>query len=151
MPNPTIRRATEADLPIIGKFLLAESMPLFDYEQYLDTFWVLDADAEVTGCIGLEIYGASALLRSIVVSPATRGTGDGHKLTSHWLDEARSRDACTAYLFTMDKAPFFSRYGFERCEMDDFDADARRTTQYTALQQAPAEFVKLITPMRLTL
>jgi N-acetylglutamate synthase-like GNAT family acetyltransferase len=151
MSNPTIRRAIEADLPVIGKLLQAEGMPLFDYEEYLDTFWVLDTGSEVTGCIGLEIYGSSALLRSIVVAPSTRGTGDGHKLTSHWLGEARARDARTAYLFTMDKAPFFSRYGFERCEMEDFDADARRTTQYTAIQQAPAEFVKLITPMRLVL
>jgi N-acetylglutamate synthase-like GNAT family acetyltransferase len=34
------------------------------------------------------------------------------------------------YLFTMDKAPFFARHGFERCTMDDFEpprASARST------------------------
>ncbi len=126
-------------------------MPLFDHHLFLDTFWVLEDGDNVVGCIGLEIHGRVALLRSIVTAPSIRGSGGGHLLTTRWLDEARARGATTGYLFTMDKAPFFSRYGFELCTMDDWDEDARRTTQYTAMSQAPGEFRKLITTMRLTL
>lgn len=125
-------------------------MPLFDFEQYLDTFWVLDSGSGVEGCIGLEAHGASALLRSIVVAPSARGTGAGHRLTVRCLEEARARGVRTAYLFTMDKAPFFSRYGFEICTLDDFDSDARLTTQFVAVNGAP-HVASIVTAMRLGL
>jgi amino-acid N-acetyltransferase len=149
--QPTIRPATAADTDAIGELIRAEGMPPFEFERFLDTFWVLESDDEIVGCIGLEVYGSAALLRSIVTAPSIRGSGGGHVLTTRWLDEARARGATTGYLFTMDKAPFFSRYGFELCTMDDWDEDARQTTQYAAMSQAPEEFRKLITTMRLTL
>jgi N-acetylglutamate synthase-like GNAT family acetyltransferase len=151
MTGKAIRPANPADLGAIRRLVQAEGMPLFDLESFIDTFWVMDAGGEVAGCVGLEQYGTSALLRSIVVAPAARGTGAGHRLTLHWLEEARARAAETAYLFTMDKAPFFVRYGFEPCGMDDFHEDMRRSTQHTAMRAASPEFVKLVTPMRLRL
>jgi hypothetical protein len=35
--------------------------------------------------------------------------------------------------------------------MDQWDDESRRCTQYAALLNAPPDFVKLLTPMRLTL
>ncbi len=54
------------------------------------------------------------------------------------------------YLFTMDKAPFFQRFGFQRCTMEDFEPAARQCTQYQLLEEHP-EVARVVTAMRLDL
>ena len=51
------------------------------------------------------------------------------------------------YLFTMDKAPFFARHGFQQCTMDDFEPAARECTQYSILADHP-EVAEILTAMR---
>ncbi len=132
----------------MASLLTAASLPPFPIGDHWDTFWVLEDGGEVVGMVGLEVYGPSALLRSVVVNEAMRGRGLGDLLTDTALAEARSRGVRTVYLFTRDRAPFFVRYGFATCTMEDFDTDGRRSSQYQALMERP-EIAALLTPMRL--
>jgi len=132
----------------MAKVLTAANLPPFPVGDHWDTFWVLDDAGEVVGLAGLEVYPPSALLRSVVVDEALRGKGLGDLLTQTALSGARARGVHTVYLFTMDRAPFFARYGFEVCAMEDFDLHGRQSSQYQALQERP-DIAAMLTPMRL--
>jgi N-acetylglutamate synthase-like GNAT family acetyltransferase len=131
----------------MARLLTAASLPPFPIGDHWDTFWVLEDRGEVVGMVGLEVYVPSALLRSVVVDERLRGSGFGDLLTETALSEARSRAVQCVYLFTMDRAQFFARFGFEACTMDDFDPEGRRSSQYQALVERP-DIAAMLTPMR---
>jgi amino-acid N-acetyltransferase len=145
-----LRPAVPEDIPDMVRLLTAASLPPFPVGEHWDTFWLLEGDDGVVGMIGLEIFGPSALLRSVVVDESLRGKGLGDQLTQKAISEARSRGVRNVYLFTMDRAPFFARYGFAVCTMDDFDQEGRKSSQYQALVERP-DIAAMLTAMRLTL
>lgn len=145
--KPELRAARPADLPAIDALIMSEHLPAFHTGDFLDTFWVLEGERGLAGCVGLEIYGEAALLRSVITSPELRGQGYGDALVQKAFEEARRRGVKRLYLFTMDKAPFFARHGFERCTMDDFEPAARACTQYQILKDHP-EVAAILTAMR---
>ena len=144
------RPANPDDVPAMVRLLTAANLPPFPVGDHWDTFWLLEGDDGAVGMIGLEIYGRSALLRSVVVDESLRGKGLGDLLTQKALSEARSRGVRNVYLFTMDRAPFFARYGFAVCAMDDFDEEGRKSSQYQALVERP-DIATMLTAMRLVL
>jgi amino-acid N-acetyltransferase len=146
----TVRLALPEDTPAMARLLTAASLPPFPVGDHWDTFWLLEGDGGVVGMIGLEVYVPSALLRSVVVDESLRGRGLGDLLTRRALAEAQSRGVRNVYLFTMDRAPFFARYGFAVCTMDDFDHEGRKSSQYQALVERP-DIAAMLTAMRLQL
>ena len=144
--TPELRGARQEDLAAIDALIMAEHLPAFRTGEFLDTFWVLEREDRLLACVGLEVYGEAALLRSVITSPELRGHGYGDVLVRKAFDEARNRGVKRLYLFTMDKAPFFARHGFERCTMDDFEPAARQCSQYSILADHP-EAVAILTAM----
>ena len=88
------------------------------------------------------------MLRSVVVAPELRGSGEGDRLVRIALDYAREHGAKRVYLFTMHAAPFFARYGFAAVTTDDFEVAVRDSWQYVGLTERP-EILRQMTPMRL--
>ncbi len=142
-----LRGARPDDLAAIDALIMAEHLPAFRTGEFLDTFWVLEREGRLAGCVGLEVYGEAALLRSVITSPELRGRGYGDVLVRKAFEEAQERGVKRLYLFTMDKAPFFARHGFERCTMDDFEPAARECSQYSILVDHP-EVATVLTAMR---
>ncbi len=142
-----LRSARAEDLAAIDALIMAEHLPAFRTGEFLDTFWVLEREDRLLGCVGLEVYGEAALLRSVITSPELRGQGYGDVLVRKAFDEAQNRGVKRLYLFTMDKAAFFARHGFERCTMDDFEPAARQCSQYSILVDHP-EVATVLTAMR---
>ena len=145
--KPELRSARPDDLASIDALIMAEHLPAFRTGEFLETFLVLEREGRLVGCVGLEVYGEAALLRSVITSPELRGQGYGDVLVRKAFDEAQRRGVKKLYLFTMDKAPFFARHGFERCTMDDFELAARQCSQYSILVDHP-EVAALLTAMR---
>ena len=151
MSEPRLRRARPEDVAAIEKLLTAEWLPPFMIADFLETFWVLeDEGGAVVGSAGLEIYSEAALLRSVVVAPSLRGTRQGERLTRMALDEAERRGVRRVYLFTLHAAPFFARFGFQECTMDDFEASARESSQYRILLEH-LEVAQVLKAMSLTI
>ncbi len=146
-PGADLRLARAEDIPAIESLLKAEWLPPLAIAAFLDSFWVLDTGGRVAGCAGIEIYGEAAVLRSVVVAPELRGTGEGDRLVTVGLDYARQHGAKRVYLFTMHAAPFFARYGFEPATTDEFEPSVRNSWQYIGLTERP-EILKEMTPMR---
>jgi N-acetylglutamate synthase-like GNAT family acetyltransferase len=150
MPQTLVRPARREDIAAIERLLSAESLPVTPVEPYLSGFTVLEVDGEVAGCAGIEMYSAAAFLRSVVVAPELRGSGEGDRLVRAALGYAQRKQARRVYLFTMHAANFFARHGFESVGIDDFEPAVRAAPQYIGVSQTP-EIAKRLTAMRLEL
>jgi N-acetylglutamate synthase-like GNAT family acetyltransferase len=147
MSRPVLRLARPEDIPEIEKLLTAEWLPPFQIAEFLDTFWVLDGDGRVLGGGGLEVYGPAGVIRSVVVHPSVRGQGLGDLLSRAAIAEASKRGVERLYLFTGDKAPFWGRFGFEQCALEDWEPAAQASWQWQIMSQRP-ELASMVTPMR---
>lgn len=150
MSEPSIRAARHDDLRAIEALISSAQLPGFQAGDFIDTFWVAEADGKVVGCCGLEVYEDAGLLRSAVVVPELRRTGLGAQLTETVIAGARAKGVRDLYLFTMDARDFFKHMGFEECTKDDFSEPGRKSTQWTALSGRP-DMAKMLTAMRMRL
>jgi amino-acid N-acetyltransferase len=67
------------DPATVRALLAAAGLPVADLTAaHLDDFWGCGESPDLIGVIGLERYGAVALLRSLAVAPAWQGRGLGH-------------------------------------------------------------------------
>lgn len=147
MPELTLRAGRPDEIEEISKLITSEGMPALEVDRWIDSFWVLDDGTKLVGCAGVEIYGEAAILRSVMVAPELRGTGEGVRMIKRALDYMRENGAKRCYLFTMTAEAWFPRFGFSVCSLDDFEPAARESWQYKA--NIEHEFLrKMLTPMR---
>ncbi|HEY8852245.1 MAG TPA: arsenic resistance N-acetyltransferase ArsN2 [Gemmatimonadaceae bacterium] len=109
-----IRNATSADLTAVESLLSASDLPLDGVKDNFSNFVVAEDDGEIAGAIGLEEFGAVALLRSAVVSPEHRGSGVGRRLVERLLEGAEVAAIEELYLLTTTAEKYFPRFGFTR-------------------------------------
>jgi amino-acid N-acetyltransferase len=106
------------DLPCLLGMLREASLPdtgvsIGEFERHL---LATGPTGEMLGGAGLELRGADALLRSLIVRPGRRGAGIGRSLVEAAEALARSQGIDTLYLLTLDQAAFFAGLGFvEQC------------------------------------
>src|SRR2546428_7101542 len=108
----TIAAATSADLPALLELLGQSALPTAGLADHLDTTLVAHEAGHVVGSAALELYGTTALLRSVAVAPGLRGRGLGQELTPHAPPLARRPKIRAVYLLTETAGGFFPRFGF---------------------------------------
>jgi amino-acid N-acetyltransferase len=143
-----IERANAADLSFVIDLLLRCELPVDGAEAHVDNMVVARTEGHVVGSAALEIYGTSALLRSVAVDASLRGTGVGRQLTEAALDLARARGVADLFLLTTTAEHFFPRFGFERIERDAVPADVRTSVEFTSA--CPASAIVLHKRLRIT-
>ena len=113
MPEFDLRLARPEEFEAITDLLNAAELPVEDLSvATLDAFLVA-ADGDVCiGVVGLEICGASALLRSLAVKQRHRSRGLGTRLIQAIETEARARGITALYLLTTTASTFFERLGY---------------------------------------
>jgi N-acetylglutamate synthase-like GNAT family acetyltransferase len=80
-----------------------------DYRKFL----CLINEHGVVGCVGLEVYGEEAVLRSLAVMEEHRGGGYGWMLADTVINMARRRGVRRIYLVTATASDFFAeKHGF---------------------------------------
>jgi N-acetylglutamate synthase-like GNAT family acetyltransferase/2-polyprenyl-3-methyl-5-hydroxy-6-metoxy-1,4-benzoquinol methylase len=127
------------DLPLILQMLRHAELPEGGVEKHLDAFLVaVDEDGHTVGAIGLEEHVPAGLLRSLVVRPERRGGGAGRRLVNALMNAARSRGVRELYLLTLDAAPYFEQFGFERLERSAAPAAIQATEEFASLCPASA-------------
>ncbi|SDG81895.1 MULTISPECIES: arsenic resistance N-acetyltransferase ArsN2 [unclassified Duganella] len=107
-----VRLATSQDWPAIKRMLLAEELPLDGAQEHLAHFVVGEAAGKVVCAGGLEVYGADALLRSIVVDAESRGKQWAEQILARLTEQALHLNVSTLYLLTTTAESYFSRLGF---------------------------------------
>ena len=132
-----IRPAHTGDLREISRLLEAEGLPTAGIDEWLERFWVAeyrpaDDEAEVSlaGVAGLELYGETALLRSVAIAPAWRGTGLGRQLTERALGAAEAAGAHDVFLLTTTAEHYFPRMGFVCLAREEAPAALGRSAEF---------------------
>lgn len=129
------RAARAQDLAAMRALLDSAGLPTQDLTSaHLETFRVAgDRDGRLAGGVGLEIVDEVALLRSLVVDPARRGTGLGHALVEAALELARERGVAEVWLLTTTADRFFERLGWRRVERAVAPAGIRATAEFSTI------------------
>ncbi len=114
-------------------------------ESKMSEFFALENENGVIGCVGLEVFGEEAVLRSLAVAPAGRGIGYGWMLADMAISSARFRGVKRLYLVTAKASDFFAaKHGFR---IVDLSTASARVTGSTTFQNHTDSLV----PMRLDL
>ena len=123
----------------LATLLASAALPSGDIDATPGRFWRFrDTHGEV-GFAGLEVYGADALLRSLVVAAEWRGQGHGRAILSRMLDQAARLGVRRVFLLTTTATDFFAAADFIRIERDTAPASIRATSEFATLCPSTAE------------
>ncbi|MEK9136912.1 MAG: arsenic resistance N-acetyltransferase ArsN2 [Bacteroidota bacterium] len=131
MNQPTVRQATPQDLDRIKQLLDAESLPTTGVAEYLQHFLVAEKNGLILGAIGLEVYGETALLRSVVVSLKDQRTGIGSMLYSRNLEQARRLGVRKLVLLTNTAEAYFAKRGFRKIDQKSVTGPITTSVEFT--------------------
>jgi UDP-N-acetylmuramate: L-alanyl-gamma-D-glutamyl-meso-diaminopimelate ligase len=95
-------------------------------------FYVLINEHGFVGCIGIEVFGEEAVLRSLAVQKTSRGHGYGWMLADTAINQTRRRSVKRMYLVT-DKiaSDFFAeKHGFRVVDLSLVSPDALRSPTF---------------------
>jgi amino-acid N-acetyltransferase len=134
----TIERAGHADRRLIRELLARNGLPTAGLDDAHVVALVARSGESIVGSAAIELYGASALLRSVAVDAPARGSGLGAKLTRAALDLARDHNVGRVYLLTETADDFFPRFGFRRIDGDEVDPGVRESVEFTGACPASA-------------
>ena len=68
----------------------------------------------LVGCVGLEVYGNSGLLRSVAVDRDFRSRGIARRLLENMLLLAHQKQLSSLSLLTTTAESYFARWGFQK-------------------------------------
>ena len=134
-----IEASVPADLPAIRSLLGQAGLPHRDLEEgHAARFWIVREDDRLIGAVGLETYGHSGLLRSLVVAPEARQSGIGRKLVDELEIAARSNGLRQLLLLTQTAERFFAHRGYTVIDRGKAPDEVRSAAEFRTLCPASA-------------
>ena len=152
VPETLLRRAGPEDRAAVEQLLTALDLPRDGVAAWIERFWVAEAAGRIVAVAGTELYADGALLRSVAVVPAWRGSGLGRTLVERALDAAQASGTRDAYLLTTTAERYFPRLGFEPVTREDVPASVRESVEFRSACPASAVVMrKRLDPLPTTL
>jgi amino-acid N-acetyltransferase len=139
----TFEFATSEDETLVRELLIASKLPHEDIAPHLPHFILAKDGNDLIGCVGLEITGEDALLRSLAVSAPYRSRGLGKQLCDRLEEYARSRNLSTIYLMTITRADYFAKRGYQKVDRASTPQTIRSTRQFSELCPSSAVTMKI--------
>ena len=127
-----LRNAGSADLPGIFTLLSQAQLPLPLQNESVEFLVAEQAGERLAGCIGWEIHGQSALLRSLVVEECSRNRGIAAALVKFAMDELCKRRITDFVLLTIQAVNLAVKLGFEPVDRDALPPEIRRCPQLSS-------------------
>lgn len=141
MRDPLIIRGRPSRSGAVA-LLAAEGLPVMDLtDAHLEHFFYAGPDGSPTALVGLEMYAADALLRSLVVVPYARTKGVGSAIVRHAEEYAGSRHVQAIYLLTSTAESFFERLGYRRLDRTQAPPSIQSTREFASLCPASSAFM----------
>ena len=109
------------------------ALPVEDLQTAPVRLWVARDGSRVVGCVGLERYGSSALLRSLVVATAYRRAGLGQELVFTLERAARDSGVKLLALLTQTAEPFFTRLRYAVIDRAYLPDEMLQSAQFRSL------------------
>jgi amino-acid N-acetyltransferase len=135
--------ARTGETEAVGRLLHDSGLPDAGVDQLGETLLVARSGDRIVGSAALELYPPAALLRSVAVDPARRGSGLGVELTEAALALARELGLERLFLLTETAAAFFPRFGFRAVAREAVDPAVKRSREFTALCPESAQAMVL--------
>ena len=133
-PQRDIRRARPEDRGQLERWLAAAGLPTDDLtDAHMQRFLVMSEAGKPLGMVGLEVFGAVGLLRSLVVEPGSRSAGAGRALVAALEDDAKSEGVTELWLLTIDADGWFEKLGYAPSARDDAPDAIRATPEFSGL------------------
>lgn len=133
-----IQGATTAHRGPLLELLAANKLPSDDIGVTLDHFWVALENEQVVGAIGLEMYGQYGLLRSMVVSDASRGKGIAAMLVGNLEEQAGKMGIDEIFLLTETAPDYFLKKGYTEMHRDEVPKPVQASTEFSHVCPASA-------------
>ena len=133
MPEFIILPAMPDETEAIRALLNRAELPSEDFVQHLDHFLTAKQNGTLAGAVGLEVYGESGLLRSLVVDETYRGQGLGIKLCEQIFAYAQEKRVKELYLLTTTAADFFPKLGFSVIDRDRAPQAIQATKEFASI------------------
>jgi amino-acid N-acetyltransferase len=137
-----LRTARDSDLPTVLDLLGRAKLPVAGVADSPEHFLVAESGEQIVGVVGLELYGESALLRSVAVEERWRGTGVGQVLIERALDIARERGIEDVFLLTTTAEHYFPRFGFTCCQRDSVSPGVKASVEFREACPASATVMR---------
>ena|SRR5882724_1996905 len=135
----TIRRGQDADLAAVLALLQGAGLPTADLTSAAGLhMWVLLAEESLIGVVGMERFGARALLRSLAVAPSYRQRGMGHQLVARLEREAQADGVEQLVLLTETAEKFFSAFGYDVIDRRHVAEEIKQSAEFRSLCPASA-------------
>ncbi len=125
--------ASAHDLTAIRALLERSGLPTSDLESARPEFAVIRENGSVVAAGGLQRFGSSALLRSLVVAPHRRGAGLGLAIVRELERLARASGINHLILLTQTAADFFARQGYRVIERTGAPEDMQASEEFRSL------------------
>ncbi len=119
------RYATEEDWPEVEALLSASSISVEGIHEHITQYIVSRDKAGVLGCIGVDRYGTTGVLRVLAVAQRARSAGLGELLISAIVADVRLRGVESIVLQTTSAAGYFARLGFTPMNPADLPQSVR--------------------------
>jgi amino-acid N-acetyltransferase len=129
----TFSAAQPSDRTALIKLLQSAALPIEDLPHSLESFILAKEDGHVVGSVGVELYGTTALLRSLAVTATKQGTGLGKYLVEQAMQLAFQHGVQAVYLITTTATGFFQNQGFTLVDRTQVPASIRQTAQFTGI------------------
>ena len=142
--HPAIERALTADQAAVLGLLSRCDLPTEGVPEHLDQLLVArepggpSAPARLIGCVGVEVYGRQAVLRSLAVAPESRGRGLGSRLMAEALNLAKEAGCAEVFLLTRTIERMAERHGFVRIQRQQVPPSALASREFSLEQCSTA-------------
>ncbi|HET8844467.1 MAG TPA: arsinothricin resistance N-acetyltransferase ArsN1 family A [Ktedonobacteraceae bacterium] len=143
-----IEGAKPSDLAALLALLVRADLPQEGIPSALSTTVVARQAGQAVGCAALEIYGTSALLRSVAVDPTYRERGLGQQLVEERLQAARKLGIREVYLLTETAHNYFPRFGFRLIERSAVAPAIHASVEWTSACPQTAQAMVFQIPER---
>lgn len=131
-------KATEQNRPEIISLLQSQNLPSEDLPAVLNDFYVVVDEQQLVGLIGMERYGGSGLLRSMVVHPDHRNKGIAESLVMQLEEDAKATGVTDMYLLTETADKYFARKGYSTIARESVPAELKQSSEFTHVCPASA-------------
>lgn len=137
-PCVTLRTAEAGDVPAVLDLLGRAHLPGVEGAEALPHFIIAENEGQLVGVVGLEMYGESALLRSLAVEESWRGSGVGRTLIERALSVTSERGIKDVFLLTTTAEHYFPRFGFACVSRDSATAAVQTSAEFQGACPASA-------------
>lgn len=133
VPVSAVRPAAANDAQAIRALLESSGLPTADLVHSRPEFVVACEGPRIIGVGGLEIFGATGLVRSVAVAPDWRGLGMARQIVRHLEERAQQLGLSELVLLTQTAKDFFERQGYRVIERQLAPAPVQASEEFRTL------------------